>query len=944
MPATSPHAEPSAPPHAADAALRTLVAAPHTEPAAAVALTLKVDPRSGLTEADAVRRLEHAGPNRLREERATPAWQLFVHQFQDFMIYVLIAAVLIAAWQGDVVEAVAILAILLLNGVLGFAQESRAQSALAALKQLSAPLATVVRSGAERDIAAEELVPGDTVLLEAGDAIPADGRLIETAALRVVESALTGESEAALKDASVTGPVDASLGEQLGMVFAGTTVAVGRGRFVVTATGQSTQMGRIADLLADTAEEDTPLQVELDRVGKRIALIVLAIAAIVFAEEAFVAFRLLHESGVAAALGDTAFRSAVTGGLLVAVALAVAAIPEGLPAIVTVSLSLGVRRMAERHAIVRRLHAVETLGSTTFICTDKTGTLTRNQMAVRRMLVGVDRVSVTPESGMVPDDAAPHPDDLALLLAMAAANNDARRGADGELLGDPTETALLEAADSLAPEHLRPPRIDELPFDSQRKRMTTVHHLDGAPVAFTKGGADVVLALCTHARVRGQRVPLDDRLRLRIHAENTDLADAGFRTLAFAMRELGSATGSPLDASVVERDLVYVGIVGLLDPPRVEVPAAIAECRRAGIHVAMITGDHALTAQAIARDIGLLGEDSDAAEAAPTTGTASGVDGPQLEAMTDEQLRAIVGGTRIFARVNPEHKLRIVDALKRNGEIVAMTGDGVNDAPALKRADIGVAMGRVGTDVARDASDLVLADDDFATIVHAVELGRVVFDNLRKVILFLLSCNVSEVLVVFLTALVSPATALLPLQLLWINLVTDGLPALALGVDPSEPGVMDRPPRNARESILSTPAQLQIVWQGAVMTATALGLYYGVAPAIAGTTPAAARTMLFTALVLTQLLHAFDFRSLGGTVWHPRSFSNRWLVLALAGSMTLQATIIYIPVLSGIFKTAPLSAIQWIAVLGTGLLAVAVMDASKLLAARRPPAIQGARR
>jgi Ca2+-transporting ATPase len=363
----------------------------------------------------------------------------------------------------------------------------------------------------------------------------------------------------------------------------------------------------------------------------------------------------------------------------------------------------------------------------------------------------------------------------------------------------------------------------------------------------------------------------------------------------------------------------------------------------------MITGDHALTARAIARDVGLLGEavhdgETGGGDVASRAKTAGVIDGPQLEAMTDEQLRAVVCETRVYARVDPEHKLRIVDALKRNGEIVAMTGDGVNDAPALKRADIGVAMGRVGTDVARDASDLVLADDDFATIVHAVELGRVVYDNLRKVILFLLSCNMSEVLVVFLTALLSPATALLPLQLLWINLVTDGLPALALGVDPSEAGVMDRPPRDARESILSAGAQLQIVWQGAVMTATALALYYAVAPAIPGTTPAAARTMLFTALVLTQLLHAFDFRSTGGTVWHARSLSNRWLVLSLCGSMVLQAAIIYIPALSGIFKTAPLSALQWVAVLGTGLLSVAVMDASKLLAAHRTPAREGVHR
>ena len=907
-----------------------LPAAAHTLPASSVAAALGVSPDAGLSADEVAARQDRTGPNRLHEERLTPAWLIFARQFQDFMIYVLLAAVTIAALQGDVVEAIAILAILLLNGVLGFVQESRAQSALASLNQLSAPVATVVRDSTEGDIPAEQLVPGDIVLLEAGDSIPADGRLLEAAALRVIESALTGESEASSKDADAIAPADAPLGEQGGMVFAGTAVAVGRGRFVVTATGQATQVGRIADLLAQTPDKQTPLQRELDRVGRRIALIVLAIAAIIFAEEALVALRTLHEPSISAAFADSAFRSATAAGLLVAVSLAVAAIPEGLPAIVTVALSLGVRRMAERNAIVRRLHAVETLGSTTFICTDKTGTLTRNEMEVQRVLVGLDAAGVSPNGAIEPDSVAPHPADLALLMTMAAANNDARLGADGELLGDPTETALLAAAEVLAPGHPQPPRVDELPFDSHRKRMTTVHEADGARVSFTKGGADVVVPLCTRALLRGQEVVLDETLRGRINAMNSEFAEAGYRTLAFAQRRLDSPAGA-LDTA--ESDLTYVGILGLVDPPRAEVPAAIAECRRAGIHVAMITGDHVLTARAIAQDVGLLGESAGV----------GAISGRELEAMTDEDLAGTVCATRVFARVNPEHKLRIVAALQRQGEVVAMTGDGVNDAPALKSADIGVAMGQVGTDVARDASDLVLADDNFATIVHAIELGRVVYDNLRKAILFLLSCNMSEVLVVFVTALISPATTLLPLQLLWINLITDGLPALALGVDPSEPKVMDRPPRDARESILSAGAQLQIAWQGAVMTVTALGLYYGIAPLIAGTTASQARTMLFSTLVLTQLLHAFDFRSTSSTVWSLRSLENRWLVFSLGGSMALQAAIIYLPALSGIFRTAPLSAMQWIAVLGVGVVVVVVMDAAKMLLARRT-ASSGARR
>ncbi len=909
----------------------TLPAPAHTLAARAVLDALGTDATAGLSASDAIWRLATAGPNRLEEATRTPAWKLFLGQYKDFMIYVLIAAVAISAIEGQVPESIAILAILLLNGVLGFVQEYRAEEALEALKQLSAPVATIIRDGVERDIPAEELVVGDIVLLEAGDRVPADGRLVDAAALRVVEAALTGESNSTRKQTALVGEHDAPLGDRHDMVFAGTAVAVGRGTFVVTATGQATEMGHIADLLARTEEELTPLQKELAVVGKRIAVLVLAIAAIVFFEEAWVEWS--HIGGpILADLGDPAFRTGLTAGLLVAISLAVAAIPEGLPAIVTVSLSLGVRRMAERHAIVRRLHAVETLGSTSFICSDKTGTLTMNEMAVRRMLVGTDAAGVTGDAGIEPlTGAAPHPADLALLLEIAASNNDARITAHAALVGDPTETALLVAAENLAPGHLRPHRVGEVPFDSERKRMTTVHDVDGSRVAYVKGGADVVLALCTHARIRGEVVALDDALRAAVHAANADFAASGHRTLAFATRDLGVTPAAGADAGAalaptadIERDLTYVGILGLVDPPREEVSAAIAECHRAGIHVAMVTGDHALTALAIAAEIGLV-DGSDARV----------VDGPELERMSDTDLAEQVDHIRVFARVNPEHKLRIVDALKSRGHIVAMTGDGVNDAPALKRADIGIAMGLIGTDVAREAADMVLSDDNFATIVHAVEQGRVVFDNLRKVILFLLSCNMSEVLVVFVTALLSPAAALLPLQLLWINLVTDGLPALALGVDPGDPDVMERAPRDPDESILTARRQLGLVWQGVVMTGTALALYYFVGPLIPGTTPDVDRTMLFTALVLTQLLHAFDFRSPHRSVWHPRSLENRWLVLGLIGSMALHSVVIYLPAAEAVFKTAPLSPLHWVGVVGASVLAVAIMDASKLAGAAR---------
>ena len=891
----------------------------HTLEATQVVARLGGDAECGLSSADATARLIADGPNRLAEKPKTPAWRLFVSQYNDFMIYVLLVAVAISAFEGQVPESVAILAILLLNGVLGFIQEFRAEKALDALQQLSAPIATVIRDGAESDIPAEQLVAGDVVLLEAGDKVPADGRLVEAAALRVVESALTGESNPTRKRVEVVTELDAPLGDRRDMVFAGTSVAVGRGRMIVTGTGQATEMGKIADLLAATEDETTPLQKELATVGKSIAVLVLVIAAIVFFEEAWLEWSKIGGSLIDD-LSDPAFRAGLSAGLLVAVSLAVAAIPEGLPAIVTVSLSLGVRKMAERHAIVRKLHAVETLGSTTFICSDKTGTLTKNEMTVKRLIVGLDEVRVTSERGLEPAETTPDAGDLALLLEMAAANNDARITASGELVGDPTETALLVAAKHLAPGHLRPKRVSEVPFDSERKRMTTIHRIDEALIAYTKGGADVVLALCTSARLRGEIVPLSEQTREAISAANSTLAASGYRTLAFAVRELES--GASEEAAEVERDLTYVGILGLVDPPREEVRDAIAECHRAGIHVAMVTGDHALTARAIAADIGLL--DTDRV-----------VTGQELEVMTDDQLAEQVRDIRVYARVNPEHKLRIVDALKRNGEVVAMTGDGVNDAPALKRADIGIAMGKVGTDVAREAADMVLSDDNFATIVHAVEQGRVVFDNLRKVILFLLSCNMSEVLVVFITAFFSPTAALLPLQLLWINLVTDGLPALALGVDPGDDGVMDRTPRDADESILSGSRKAQILWQGVVMTAACLGLYYLVAPLLPGMNPFIDRTMLFAALVLTQLLHSFSFRSETQSFFSVNSFKNRWLVAGLVGSMALQCIVIYLPAAQSIFKTASLSPVHWLAVIVASLLAIGVLDATKLLLAAR---------
>ncbi|MHB1340693.1 MAG: calcium-translocating P-type ATPase, PMCA-type [Coriobacteriia bacterium] len=875
---------------------------------------------SGLSSEEAARRLEQYGLNELRKGEKAPAWKMFLAQFNDFMIWVLMVAVIISALEHQILEAIAITAILLLNGVLGFVQEYRAEQALEALKQLSAPTATVIRDGAEQEIAAQALVPGDIVLLEAGDKIPADGRLLEDAALRVEEASLTGESRPATKHAKAECDLECSLGDRTTMVFAGTAVAVGRGRYVVTNTGQTTQMGHIAELLAAQEDEKTPLQHELKSVGKKIAVLVLGVAAIVFAIGAFQAWNAAGETSFMAALTHEAFRSRLTVALLVAISLAVAAIPEGLPAIVTVALSLGVRKMAEQNAIVRKLHAVETLGSTSFICSDKTGTLTRNEMTVRRLIVGRDLVEITPDWALEPENVTPSATAQDLLLEIAASCNDAHFTADGTLVGDPTETALIVAADKLHNGRRRPKRIAEIPFDSERKRMTTVHAVDDRRIAYMKGGGDVVLGLCSQALLHDEIVPMTDELRESLEARNAELASTGFRTLAIAYRELPDDI--EIITETVEHGMVYVGILGLVDPPRVEVAEAIDICHKAGISVAMVTGDHALTARAIGAEIGLL-------EGKQV------LTGVELERMTDEELFDAVEDTRIYARVDPEHKLRIVDALKRRGHIVAMTGDGVNDAPALKKADIGVAMGRVGTDVSREAADMVLADDNFATIVEAVRQGRAVYDNLKKFILFLLSCNVSEVLIIFITTFFADTPALLPLQILWINLVTDGFPALALGVDPASPRVMERKPREAKESVLAPRRQAQVLWQGALITTAGLIMYVWADFFMPGHSPERAQTMLFAAMVLTQLIHAFSFRSETRTLFSAYTFRNKWLNIAFLGSMSLQMLVIYAPPLQKVFSTQPLSGTDWLAVIAAALVPTVLIDITKRVVARK---------
>jgi Ca2+-transporting ATPase len=877
---------------------------------------LKTDPVQGLAKDEAASRLKQYGLNELTPPKVTPLWKTFLMQFNDFLIWILLGAVAISFYEGQVVEAIAIIGVLLINAILGTFQEYRAGQALEALKEMSAPNAMVIRGSELLSVPAKELVPGDIVSLESGNRIPADGRLIETNALRNEEAALTGESLPSRKEAGTVSEVDSPLGDRQNMVFAGTDVAVGRGLFVVTETGTGTEMGNIARLIASAEEEQTPLQIELARVGTRIALLILVATTIVLGVDLF--------------QGNPFSES-----LLVAISLAVAAIPEGLPAVVTIALSLGVKRMAERNAIVKKLHAVETLGSTTFICSDKTGTLTQNIMTVRELLIGLTPASVGIDGRPASTEGSINIADEDRLFDIALSANDARYDADNVLIGDPTETALVAVAHLRYDGQIARPRIGEIPFNSDRKRMTTIHaDLDGSREVYTKGGVDVVLALCDRACINGEIVPMTDSITAQIMEAYEQFASHGYRALAFAYRPLGA--DEALEGDHIEQTLIYVGVMAMLDPPRPEVIESIAECHRAGIEVAMITGDHALTAKAIAAEVGL-----------PVDTPV--VTGPELERMSDEELFEIVSHTYIYARVNPEHKIRIVNALKRHGNIVAMTGDGVNDAPALKSADIGVAMGVVGTDVSREAADMVLADDNFSTIVAAVEEGRIVFDNLRKSILFLLSNNTGAVLTVFfatlfpLAKLVTPEAAqflsgpaLTALQLLWINLVTDSLPALALGIDPGSTDVMDRKPRDAKESILSPQALRSVALQGSFIALGALMIYYGSAFGWFGNiAPSKLQTMLLTSVVFARLIHSFNFRSDKKSVFSVETLKNRWLLFAVLGSILLQVILVYTPPLQAIFRTVSLSPIDWAVVALGAALPLVLNDIIKMMRRKR---------
>jgi Ca2+-transporting ATPase len=867
----------------------------HARPAADVASHLRTSPRTGLSADEAAARLRRYGPNALSQVGARRGIKIFLSQFTDFLVLVLIGACIVSAFLGEYVDAAAILAIVMLNGILGFVQEFRAEKSLQALREMAAPKAAVVREGHETVVDTRDVVPGDLVRLRAGDRIPADLRLVEGHNLQVDEAALTGESLAVEKEAGVELDDDMPLADRRNMAYTGTVVTYGRGDGLVVATGMDTELGRIAALVQEVGGEETPLQQRLAKLGKFLVWATLALCGIMF--------------GAGLLRGVPAQEMFLT-----AVTLAVAAIPEGLPAVVTIALAIGVQRMVRRHALIRRLSSVETLGSTSVICTDKTGTLTENRMVARRAYVN-GREVVRAEA----------PDDLKDLLATAMlCTSDfiyAAKTGDYSFGGErsnPTEAALVEAAlaagvdaRDLASQY---EFQAEVPFDSKRKRMTAVFGRNGDRVAVVKGAPEIVLELCSALMEGEAEKPLTEVGRDEVQEANAALAARGLRVIAVATRGVGHEEEVTAE---LERDLTFHGYVAIEDPPRAEVFEAVRKCRLAHITPIMVTGDHRATAAAIAREVGIADE-------------AAGVlTGRDLDELSEEGLIDELEDARVLARVTPEHKLRIVRALRARGAVVAMTGDGVNDAPALKEADIGVAMGITGTDVSKEASDMILTDDNFATIVAAVEEGRSIYANIKKFIHFLLSCNASELLVMIVATLAGWPMPLLPIQILWVNLITDGAPALALGVDPPEVGLLLKPPRPKRAFLFDGHDLRLIPLQGLMIALATLGSFVLVLH-VFGEGLDTARTFAFSVLTLSQLFHALNCRSQTRSFFALGPFSNPWLLYAVGFSLLLHLGVVYVPFLQPIFHTVPLSVRDWALMLAISALPLVFMEIYKL--------------
>lgn len=898
----------------------------HTLSAGDVCLQLQTDPRRGLSQQEATARLEHHGPNRLPEAPRPSVWAMALDQLREPLVLVLLAATGISLVLGEYTDAVVILAIVALNTLLGVTQQRRAEQALDALKELVRPTARAVREGHVVELPASELVVGDVVLIEAGSRIPADLRLLEVANLQVDESPLTGESAPVNKDAGAILEPETAVADRINMAFMGTTATYGRATGVVVATATATEMGRIATLLQQDEPEPTPLQRRLAELGKVLGALALGVVVVVFV--------------VGLVRGEGLLEMFLTS-----VSLAVAAIPEGLPAVVTIVLALGVQRMARRRAIVRRLPAVETLGAATVIASDKTGTITQNRMeAVRAWIDGrmVDLKGAAAGGSRKPD-GTPAPDGtlLWLLRAGALANDarlervEARDGTPWRAVGDPTETALLDVAArwGIWPQELNEafPRIGEVPFESGRKRMSTLHRNDPARMPwpgpdelaraplllFTKGSPESVLSCC-RAMLRGGSVePLDDQARAAVQDAVALMAQGALRVLAIAVRPMEQPP-EPMDEATAERDLVFIGLVGLIDPPRPEVAEAVRVAWGAGVRPIMITGDHRETAAAIAAQIGLLRS---------TDGRRRVLTGVELEKMTGAELDAVLDDVDVYARISPDHKLRIVEALKRRGHVVAVTGDGVNDAPALRRADVGAAMGITGTDVARGAADMVLADDNFATVVAAIAEGRTIFENIKKFVHYLLSANLSEIVAIFGAIVLGLGRPLTAVQILWVNLVTDGLPALALGVEPPEPGLMQRPPRRRDEGVFAGGMAWRDAYQGLLIGGLVLGVFSWMLRT--GHDIVQARTAAFATLALAQLFHAFNVRSTTQSLLRIGVFSNRWMIWAFLGATALQLLALLWTPLASAFGAVPLGGREWAVIVAAASAPIPVVELLK---------------
>lgn len=901
---------------------------------------LSVHAHQGLSEGEAARRLETYGPNQLIEAPRTTFWQMLVEQFNSFVVILLIVAALISAALGDILEAGAILAIVILNATLGILQEHRAERALAMLKKLAAPEAQVIRDGSRKTLPASQLVPGDIIILEAGNYVPADVRLIEALNLHIDEAALTGESAPVSKDAeAIYLDENLPLGDRANTAFMGTLVTYGRGKGVVVATGMKTQIGMIAEMLQSVEQEPTPLQKRLDQLGKTLGWAAIAVCALVF-------------------LFGWARGYDPLEMFIIAVSLAIAAVPEGLPAVVTISLALGMREMIKRHALIRRLSSVETLGSATVICSDKTGTLTQNEMTATRLWVDGHLFEITgsgyePQGEFIFDgkkvDLKEYPAALTTLW-VAALNNDAGLEQSGSregkityrMVGDPTEGALIVAALKSGANYKALnqayPRVQEIPFDSARKRMVTIHRVyhptpeDASPfynnryksefVVTVKGAPDEVLALChSYQRIDDSVQALDEAMRKRILKANDALTANALRVLAMAYKVVPEMPDIQ-DVEGLEQGFTFVGMIGMIDPPRPEVAPALQTARNAHIRTIMITGDYPNTARAIAAEIGLLG----------SNGTV--ITGAELDAMDDATLQSKVSKVAAFARVSPQHKMRIVQALRANGEVVAMTGDGVNDAPSIKLADIGVAMGITGTDVAKESADMVLTDDNYASIVAAVEQGRVIYSNIRKFVYYLLSCNLAEIATIFLGTLFTSGSPLTAIQLLWLNLITDGAPALALGTEKGDPDIMQQPPRPPSEPIINRFMRLGIGVQTIAITAVTLAAYL-IGLRNHPESPELGRTMAFVTLSFSELLRAFTARSERYPILKLKVFSNRNMNLAVLTSLILLLSVIYLPFLQPVFNTVPLTWVQWEVVLPLLIFPSLAAEAMKLLLAKR---------